>query len=83
MLQQAIIENAGIALGGVLTLVAWLIRLEAKVLYLERDYARESLSNKETYDGIKSELREIKTSLNELQQGMARLQGRLGVEREE
>lgn len=75
-----------------LAVVAWLIRLEAKVLYSEKDIIKNQvghdkelvkleLEHKNNIDSVWKKLEVIQTTLNQLLVSVGELKGRLEKER--
>ncbi len=63
--------------GLVFIFIIWLIRLEAKVLYLEGNHARLELATKEKEIAMWEKIDSLQNSLNQLLQGMGRVEGKL------
>lgn len=57
--------------------IVWFIRLEAKVLYLERNLERSELVAKEKERVMWEKIDALQNSLNQLLQGIGRVEGKL------
>lgn len=57
--------------------VIWLIRLEAKVIYLEGDHIKLELASKEKERVMWEKIDALQNSLNQLLQGIGRVEGKL------
>lgn len=57
--------------------LVWLIRLEAKVLYLEKDQVREVKQNFEKDKNIWKEIKGIRDEVHEMKMALARIEGSL------
>lgn len=57
--------------------IVWLIRLESKVLYLENDHKKEVEAKMLEQDKIWEKLNELQTTLTNILQSLARLEGKL------
>jgi hypothetical protein len=75
---------------GVIVLVAWLIRLEAKQLYTSKDFNDFKDDTKKVFDDHKKDVKEtnsdvheefvsIRKQNNEILQSLSRLEGRLNI----
>ncbi len=65
----------------ILGLVAWLIRLEAKVLYSEKDIVKIQASHEKNIASLWEKLESIQTTLNQLLVSVGELKGRLEKEK--
>ena len=56
--------------------IIWLVRLEAKVLFLDRSHEEFMKNNKEMEKEIREKLDEIKESVGKISESLARFEGR-------
>jgi hypothetical protein len=84
MVQLDIANNVaalvGSLIGIVLTLVglvAWFIRLESKVMYLEKDLETEKKHNTDRNEVMWSKMDAVQGSLHTVLQGIGKIEGRL------
>ena len=61
----------------VISFIAWLIRLEAKVLYMERDNIRTAKENSKKEASMSTEIKEVNNKLTEALKTLAKIEGRL------
>lgn len=63
--------------------VVWFIRLESKVAYLDKDHSNLVVAVKEKDLAMWSKIDSIQTTLNQLLQAIARLEGKMDVRNHE
>lgn len=63
--------------------IVWFIRLESKVAYLDKDHSNLVTSVKEKDLAMWSKIDSIQTTLNQLLQAIARLEGKMDVRNHE
>ncbi len=56
---------------------AWLIRLEAKVIYLEKDHDEHKANGDKKITDMWLKIESILSTLNQVAQGVARLEGQI------
>lgn len=66
---------------GFMGMVAWLIRLEAKVLYSEKDIIKLEINHEKNVASLWEKLESIQTTLNQLLVSVGELKGRLEKEK--
>lgn len=62
---------------GVLGFVCWLLRVEAKVVSVERENHRLNKELEKTKDNYETSLKEIQKSITEILQHLSKIEGRL------
>ncbi len=62
---------------GFVVFIAWLVRLEAKVLYLERDLIRSAKESAKKEASMSTEMKEVNSKLTEALKSLAKIEGRL------
>lgn len=69
-----IITGAGTA---IFILIVWCVRLEAKVLYLEKDHEDQKIHASEKHDTIWTKMDGMQGTLNSALQGIGKLEGKI------
>jgi len=72
---KAIIIVGLVIVGYIIALTAWLIRLEAKILYIEKDQQKKTDSDKIMWDKID----DMQNGMSGIQQSLSRIEGKLEV----
>jgi precorrin-6B methylase 2 len=61
--------------GSIIAFTAWLIRLEAKILAIEKDQKRKDISDEKIWTKIDS----LQSGMSEIQQCLSRIEGKLEI----
>lgn len=64
-------------IGVLIGFIAWFIRLEAKVLYLEKDHDEHKKNGSEQMEKMAIKIDAFQITLNQVLQGIARLEGQI------
>lgn len=62
---------------GLIGLIAWFVRLESKILYLEKDHENQKHSNNKKDSAMWDKMNSIQSTMNDIQQSLARIEGRM------
>ena len=57
--------------------VGWFIRLESKVMYLEKDHEESKINGNEKIESMWKKMDAVQATLNQVLQGIARLEGQM------
>lgn len=72
-----LITDSWLVLLSIIAGVAWLIRIESKVLYLEKDHGKSNEANAKREEAMWKKFEEVNNKLTEALKSLSKIEGRL------